>query len=35
MTDITNKQRAEWAAHGVLEYSAGKEGRGGLYDDID
>lgn len=33
MTDITNKQRAEWAAHGVQEYAEGKEGRGGLYDE--
>jgi len=35
MNDITNKQRAQWAAHGVLEYAEGKEGRGGLYDDTD
>ena len=35
MTAITNEQRAGWAAHAVAEYSAGKEGPGGLYDDPD
>lgn len=35
MTDITNKQRAGWAAHGVLQYAIGKEGGEQLYDDPD
>ena len=35
MNPITNEQRAAWAAHAIAEYSAGKEGPGGLYDDPD
>ena len=33
MTDITNEQRAGWAAHAVLQYATGKEGGEELYDD--
>ena len=33
MTDITNEQRAGWAAHGVLQYATGKEGGEELYED--
>lgn len=33
MTDITNEQRAGWAAHSILQYATGKEGGGELYDD--
>jgi hypothetical protein len=32
MTDVTNKDRAEWAGAALLEYAIGKEGKGGLYD---
>lgn len=32
MTDISNKDRAEWAGLALLEYALRKEGRGGLYD---
>lgn len=32
MTDITNDQRAGWAAHGILQYATGKEGGEELYD---
>jgi hypothetical protein len=33
MTDITNEQRAGWAAHALLQYATGKEGGEELYDD--
>ena len=33
MTDITNEQRAVWAAHAVQQYAIGKEGGEELYDD--
>jgi hypothetical protein len=33
MTDITNEQRAGWAAYAVLQFAIGKEGGEELYDD--
>lgn len=33
MTGITNKQRAVWAAHAVLQYATSKEGGNELYDE--
>jgi hypothetical protein len=35
MTDITNEQRAGWAAHALLQYAIGKEGGEEFYDEVE
>jgi len=35
MTSITNEERAAWAAHALLQYAIGKEGREEPYDETE